>query len=98
MHRFALDADPASRSHGRVLRPASEIARLNAEVARLRALCRRQATALERLTAILRRMRRGALALRHQNGELADQVEQVRVIKARQAAGPSTSGAHDETA
>ena len=49
MHRLALDADPASRSNGRFPRAASEIARLNAEVARLQALCRRQATALERL-------------------------------------------------
>jgi len=98
MHRLALDADPASRSNGRFPRAASEIARLNAEVARLQALCRRQATALERLTAILRRMRRGALALRDQNGELAGQVERVRLINAREAAGPSTSNAPDDSA
>jgi hypothetical protein len=98
MHRFALDADPAAQSNGRGLRAAGEIARLNAEVTRLQALCRRQATALERLTAILRRMRRGALALRDQNGELADQVERVRLVNARKAGGPPTPSAPDEPA
>ena len=94
MDHFALYADSASQSDG----PAREIARLNAEVGRLRTLCRSQATTLERLTGVLRRMRSGALALREQNGELADQVDRVRSINAQQANGRSRSSAPDEPA
>jgi hypothetical protein len=83
MHHLPLEAGAVSASNGRAPTARTEIARLNGEVARLEALCRRQGAALDLLTKMLRRVRRGGLALRDQNAELRDELRQLRTGPAR---------------
>jgi hypothetical protein len=77
MHHLPLEAEVVSASNGYAPTDSTEIARLNGEVARLEALCRRQGATLELLTTMLRRLRRGGLALRDRNAELEDELQRL---------------------
>jgi hypothetical protein len=78
MHPLPLEESAIQRSNGHVPSLSGETARLSAEVKRLEALCRRQGAALEGLTKILRRLRRGDSALKEQNAELEGELQRLR--------------------